>query len=57
MIDALARDAKLMERSGKVWVGAELAEEYGVLDIDGKQPPSHRPMLGDVTTFSDAIIE
>ena len=57
VIDALARDPELMQRSGKVWVGAELALEYGVVDIDGKQPPSHRPMLGDVTTFSDAVIE
>ncbi|MBB3046926.1 NAD(P)-dependent dehydrogenase (short-subunit alcohol dehydrogenase family) [Litorivivens lipolytica] len=57
VIDALANDPQLMARTGKVWVGAELAEEYGVVDIDGKQPPSHRPMLGDVTTFSDAVIE
>ena len=57
VIDALAKDTALMERTGKIWVGAELAEEYGVLDIDGKQPPSHRPMLGDPTTYNDAIIE
>lgn len=57
VIDALARDPALMERSGKVWVGAELAQEYGLSDIDGKQPPSHRPMLGDPTEFNPAIIE
>ncbi|MFT5033254.1 MAG: NAD(P)-dependent dehydrogenase (short-subunit alcohol dehydrogenase family) [Bacteroidia bacterium] len=57
VIDALAKDPALMERSGNVWVGAELGEEYGVLDINGKQPPSHRPMLGDTPTFSDAVIE
>lgn len=56
VIDALANDPALMERSGQVWVGAELGEEYGVLDINGKQPPSHRPMLGDTPTFSDAVI-
>lgn len=57
VIDALARDPAYMERSGKVWVGAELALEYGVTDIDGRQPPSHRPMLGDPSTFSDAVVD
>ena len=57
VIDALARDPELMARSGQVWVGAELGEMYGVVDINGKQPPSHRPMLGDPPTFSDAVIE
>jgi hypothetical protein len=27
-----------MERSGKVLVGAAVAAEYGVSDVDGKQP-------------------
>lgn len=57
VIDALANDAALMEKTGQVLVGAELALEYGVKDIDGKQPPSHRMMLGDPTTFNDAVIE
>lgn len=57
VIDALAKDPELMGRSGKVWVGAELAEEYAVTDIDGRNPPSHRAMFGDVTTFSDAVVE
>lgn len=57
VIDALAKDPKLMERSGRVWVGAELGEEYGVRDVNGKQPPSHRPMLGDPTTFNEAVVE
>jgi NAD(P)-dependent dehydrogenase (short-subunit alcohol dehydrogenase family) len=38
VIAALARDPGLMERSGKVCVAATLAQEYGVSDIDGKQP-------------------
>ena len=57
VIDALAKDPQIMARSGKIWIGAELADEYGVLDIDGRQPPSHRPMLGDPTTYNDAVIE
>jgi hypothetical protein len=27
-----------MSRTGRVWVGAALAEEYGIVDIDGKHP-------------------
>lgn len=57
VIDALARDEQLMARSGQVLVAAELAVEYGVVDIDGKQPPSHRAMFGDPTVFSDAVVE
>jgi NAD(P)-dependent dehydrogenase (short-subunit alcohol dehydrogenase family) len=57
VIDALAKDTERMQRSGKIWIGAELGKEYGVLDINGQQPPSHRPMLGDPTTYNDAIVE
>ena len=38
VIAALATDPQLMSKTGKVWVGATLAEEYGIQDIDGKQP-------------------
>lgn len=38
VIAALVRDQKLMERTGTVCVAAALAREYGVSDIDGKQP-------------------
>jgi len=38
VIAALVRDPKLMERSGQVCVAAALAQEYGVSDVDGKQP-------------------
>lgn len=57
IIDALARDEQLMARTGKVLVGAELGVEYGVADIDGQQPPSHRAIFGEPTTFSDAVVE
>jgi NAD(P)-dependent dehydrogenase (short-subunit alcohol dehydrogenase family) len=57
VIDAAANDPQIMDRSGKVWVGAELALEYGVTDIDGKQPPSHAYMLGEPTVFNDAVVE
>lgn len=57
VIDALARDPQLMTRSGQVLIGAELAQELGVTDVDGKQPPSHRSFLGDPTEFSNAVVE
>jgi NAD(P)-dependent dehydrogenase (short-subunit alcohol dehydrogenase family) len=38
VVAALARDPALMERSGKVLVAAEIAAEFGVSDVDGRQP-------------------
>jgi NAD(P)-dependent dehydrogenase (short-subunit alcohol dehydrogenase family) len=57
VIEALADDPDRMQRSGKVWIGAELAREYGVTDINGSQPPSHREFFGETTTFGDAVVE
>jgi hypothetical protein len=31
----------MMGKSGR-WIGAELAQEHGVIDNDGRQPPSPR---------------
>lgn len=45
-VAALARDPRIMEKSGRVLVAAALAREYGFTDVDGKQP---RPLtLEDV---------
>ncbi|MGI9277312.1 MAG: SDR family NAD(P)-dependent oxidoreductase [Endozoicomonas sp.] len=57
LISALANSDDLMERTGKVWIAAELAEELGVKDADGKQPPSHRPFLGEPAEPHPAIVE
>ena len=57
VIDALARDPALMDRSGQVWIGAELARQYGVQDTDGRQPQSPRLMFGDPTTFGAAVVQ
>jgi NAD(P)-dependent dehydrogenase (short-subunit alcohol dehydrogenase family) len=43
-IVALATDAAIMEKTGSVLVAAELAQEYGFTDIDGKQP---RPLTAE----------
>jgi len=45
-VAALAGDPKLMERTGKVLIAAQLGRDYGFADIDGKSP---RPLsLEDV---------
>jgi NAD(P)-dependent dehydrogenase (short-subunit alcohol dehydrogenase family) len=56
IIHALACDPDLMSKSGKVWIGAELAQEYGVTDSGGRQPPSPRAFFGDTTVFGDAVV-
>ena len=56
VIHALTRDPHRMDRSGRIWIGAELAQEYGIRESDGRQPHSHRPMLGDPTVFGSAVI-
>jgi NAD(P)-dependent dehydrogenase (short-subunit alcohol dehydrogenase family) len=57
VIDALARDPSLMDKSGKVLIGAELGLEYGITDANGQTPPSHRAFFGDPTTYGDAVVE
>lgn len=57
VIDALARDPALMEKSGRVLIGAELGQEYGLTDTNGQLPPSHRAFFGDPTTYGDAVVE
>ncbi len=57
VIDALAQDPLIMDKSGTVCIGAELAELYGVKDLDDRQPPSHRAFFGEPTTYGDAVVE
>jgi dehydrogenase/reductase SDR family protein 1 len=38
VVAALANDSNIMKKSGKVLVAAQEALEYGIQDIDGKQP-------------------
>ncbi|NPU91218.1 MAG: SDR family NAD(P)-dependent oxidoreductase [Gammaproteobacteria bacterium] len=57
VIDALYRDPKLMEKSGRALIGAEAGFELGVTDIDGRQPHSHREMLGGPIAFNPAVVQ
>ena len=56
VIAALAASPDRMAYSGRVLVAAEAAQELGVTDISGNQPPSHRPMLGDTPSYSSVVI-
>ncbi len=46
VIVALANDPEAMKRSGGTFITAELGQEYGVTDIDGRVIPSLRAMRG-----------
>ena len=57
VVAALYQDPERLARSGDVFYAAELALEYGVQDLHGVQPPSHREFLGPPTEFSPAVVE
>lgn len=42
LIWALFNDPGLQDRSGQTLIGAELGREFGILDAEGRQPPSYR---------------
>lgn len=46
VIAALAKDPGVMAKTGGTWINAELAQEYGVTDIDGRQIVSLREERG-----------
>ena len=57
VIDALYRDPNLMEKSGQALYGAEIGFKLGITDVDGKQPHSHREMLGGPIQFNPAVVQ
>jgi NAD(P)-dependent dehydrogenase (short-subunit alcohol dehydrogenase family) len=56
VIAALATHPDRMAYSGRVLVAAELALELGVVDVDGRRPPSHRPTLGAPPEYGSAVV-
>jgi NAD(P)-dependent dehydrogenase (short-subunit alcohol dehydrogenase family) len=56
VIAALAESPERMAYSGRVLIAAEAALELGVADVDGRQPPSHRPTLGSPPQYSAAVV-
>ncbi|UQS16318.1 SDR family NAD(P)-dependent oxidoreductase [Pseudomonas sp. HS6] len=47
VIHALLNDPQLMALSGQTLITAEIAAGYGISEDGGRQPPSHRTLLGD----------
>jgi len=56
IIDAIANDPEIMQKSGKILVGAEEASHYKILDLDGRMPPSPVHRLGKPAQANPAII-
>jgi NAD(P)-dependent dehydrogenase (short-subunit alcohol dehydrogenase family) len=56
VIAALVARADRINWSGRVVVGAELAAELGVVDIDGTVPASRRERLGNPPSYSDVVV-
>ncbi|WP_336333277.1 SDR family NAD(P)-dependent oxidoreductase [Pseudomonas putida] len=46
VIHALLNDSQLAQFSGQTLISAEVAARYGITETGGRQPPSHREMLG-----------
>jgi hypothetical protein len=46
VISALAKDLNVMKRSGGTFIAAEVAQDYGITDVDGKVVPSLRAQRG-----------
>lgn len=53
VIDAAYRDPHIMDKSGRTFYSSELAQEYGVADLDGSSPPSYRAWLGAPSQFPE----
>jgi NAD(P)-dependent dehydrogenase (short-subunit alcohol dehydrogenase family) len=47
VIYALASDSQVMRFNGQTVITAEVAREYGIMEEEGRQPPSYREMLGN----------
>ncbi len=47
VIAAMAADPQIMRRSGGTFITAEIARDYGVRDIDGREVPSLRESRGN----------
>ncbi|MGE2713113.1 SDR family NAD(P)-dependent oxidoreductase [Mycolicibacterium litorale] len=56
VLDALYRDPAREALSGRTLIGAELGQRYAITDEGGRQPVSHREMLGSPRTPSDVVV-
>ncbi|UZF44802.1 SDR family NAD(P)-dependent oxidoreductase [Rhodococcus rhodochrous] len=51
VIVALAADPEVNARSGRTLITAETALDYGIVDVEGNQPDSHRDIFGGGPLF------
>jgi NAD(P)-dependent dehydrogenase (short-subunit alcohol dehydrogenase family) len=56
VIDALHKAPDRMDRSGKVWIAAELGQALGVMEEGGRLPVSGRAVLGGPWEYNPAVI-
>jgi NAD(P)-dependent dehydrogenase (short-subunit alcohol dehydrogenase family) len=56
VVGALHADSRRMERSGHVLIAAEVAEELGIQESDGRQPKSNRATLGAPPEPSPVVV-
>jgi len=56
VIQAVAEDPKVTDRSGDTIITAEAALEYGITDVDGTQPDSHRTQFGGGAVFGPSVL-
>lgn len=56
IIDAIAQQDDFMRFSGRSWWNAEVAQELGIKDIDGAQPMSYAPFMGETGVPPDTMI-
>ncbi len=57
VIRALLDDPDLHSLSGQTLISAELAQQYGITDANGRQPPSFRRLLGAPLSWHPARID
>ncbi|SFR89664.1 SDR family NAD(P)-dependent oxidoreductase [Sphingomonas jatrophae] len=57
LIAAIHRDPDMMALSGRTVIGAEQAQAYGVVDLDGSSPASLRPIVGGPVTYDEIVLD
>lgn len=57
VIAALLNDPDLAQHSGKTLISAEMAQDYGIRDVDNSQPPSYRQLLGAPLNWHPARVD
>ena len=57
IVNAISESGSAMQYSGKSWWNSQLAEKLNVFDLDGTQPQSYAPFMGEPAEPPDAMIK